>query len=229
MKPLAFAIALVLLAAIGFATGVAGALVDGRVQAALQGLVDANPCAAVALYCAATAVGCVAFALPGALFAIVAAALFGPVAGTLWCSLAATAGAVLSFIAGRFFLRDVVKPRALRNRFIRRWLFSGSRRNELLTLAVTRLVPLFPFNLQNFAYGVTDMPLSTYALGTFVFVVPGTALYAFGAAGLFDEESRAPYLAVAAALLAILVIAGAVLRQRVGEAPDDDAEGRAHG
>ena len=40
---------------------------------------------------------------------------------------------------------------------------------------ITRLVPLFPYNLQNFAYGVTDMPLKTYAAGSFLFMLPGTA------------------------------------------------------
>ena len=45
---------------------------------------------------------------------------------------------------------------------------------------ITRLVPLFPYNLQNFAYGVTDMPLKTYAVGTFLFMLPGTAMYTFG-------------------------------------------------
>lgn len=52
---------------------------------------------------------------------------------------------------------------------------------------ITRLVPLFPYNLQNFAYGVTDMPLKTYAVGTFLFMLPGTAMYTFGTAGLADQ------------------------------------------
>ena len=113
---------------------------------------------AVAAYLALTIVGCALLAVPGALFAIAGAALFGPLEGTLWCSLAATVGAVGAFLAGRYFLRDAVRPRVMRCGPLRRWLFSGSRRNEVLTLAVTRLVPLFPFNLQNFAYGITDMP-----------------------------------------------------------------------
>lgn len=84
------------------------------------------------------------------------------------------------------------------------------------TLAVTRLVPLFPFNVQNFAYGVTDMPLPVYALGTFAFIVPGTALYAYGAAGVLSADGRATYLAVAACLLVALAVCAAALSRRFG-------------
>ena len=172
--------------------------------------------------------------MPGALFAIAGAVLFGPLEGTLWCSLAATVGAVGAFLAGRYFLRDAVRPRVMRCGPLRRWLFSGSRRNEVLTLAVTRLVPLFPFNLQNFAYGITDMPLSVYAGATFAFIIPGTALYAFGAAGVLDEASRAlcwwvaplAYLVgVAAALLAAVVAAGVLLRRKAEDVEAAEAAG----
>ena len=79
---------------------------------------------------------------------------------------------------------------------------------------MTRLVPLFPFNVQNFAYGATDMSLATYAIGTFVFMIPGTALYAYGAAGIIDAGNRLVYLGVAAALVVALAAVGAVLKKR---------------
>lgn len=212
-----------MLVAVGVATGAAEAVASGELQAAIERLVEVNEPLAVAVYCVVTIVGCVLLALPGSLFAIAAAALFGPVVGTLWCSLAATAGAVLAFLAARFFLRDVVRPRAMRNKVIRRWLFEGSRRNELVTLAVTRLVPAFPFNLQNFAYGVTDMPLSVYTIGTFVFIIPGTALYAFGTAGVLNEEGRAAFLTTAVVLAVVVVAVGALLAHRFGVRDEDDA------
>ena len=140
------------LVVVGCASGAAGFVTDGSAQAALQRLVTHNEALAVAAYCALVIAGCAVLAVPGAVYAVAAAALFGPLMGTVWCSLAATVGAVLAFLAGRFFLRDAVRPRVLRHDLLRRWLFSGSRRNEVATLAVTRLVPLFPFNVQNFAY-----------------------------------------------------------------------------
>ena len=179
---------------------------------------------AVAAYLALTVVGCALLAVPGALFAIAGAALFGPLEGTLWCSLAATVGAVGAFLAGRYFLRDAVRPRVMRCGPLRRWLLSGSRRNEVLTLAVTRLVPLFPFNLQNFAC-ITDMPLAVYTGATFAFIIPGTALYAFGAAGVLDEANRALCLGVAAALLAAVVAAGVLLRRKAEDVEAAEAAG----
>ncbi len=211
-----FALIVIAAVVVGVVTGAAEAVTNGELQAAIEGLVKVNEPLAVGVYCIFTIVGCVLLALPGSLFAIAAAALFGPMMGTLWCSLSATVGAVLAFVTARFFLRDIVRPRVMRNKIIRRWLFEGSRRNELVTLAVTRLVPVFPFNLQNFAYGVTDMPLSVYTLGTFLFIIPGTALYAFGTAGILDEQGRVPFL-VTTLVLAILVVAvGTVLARHFG-------------
>ena len=63
-------------------------------------------------------------------------------------------------------------------------------------------------------YGITDMPLAVYAGATFAFIIPGTALYAFGAAGVLDEANRALCLGVAAALLAAVVAAGVLLSRK---------------
>lgn len=203
-----------MLIGVGLATGAVDWIADGRAQDALRQLVDQDRAVAIGAYFALTVVGCALLAVPGALFAIAGAALFGPLEGMLWCALAATVGAVGAFLAGRYFLRDAIRPRVMRCDPLRRWLFSGTRRNEVLTLAVTRLVPLFPFNLQNFAYGITDMPLSVYTGATFAFIIPGTALYAFGAAGVLDGTHRALFLIVAAVLLAAVVVAAVLLKRR---------------
>lgn len=218
VKTAVFAVLVVGVLALDSVFGFSEKLVDGAVWTALHQLIERNMAAAVALYCVATVAGCVALALPGALFAVAAAVLFGPVMGTLWCVLAATVGAVLAFLAGRYFLRDAVRERAVRVDVLRRWLFSGSKRNEVVTLAVTRLVPLFPFNIQNFAYGATDMSLGTYTACTLVFMIPGTALYTFGTAGVLDADSRALYLGAACGIALVLAAAAIVLRRRFLEA-----------
>ena len=61
-------------------------------------------------------------------------------------------------------------------------------------------VPVFPFNLQNFAYGITDIRFSTYAIGSLIFMLPGTAMYAVGTAGLADKENRLFYIGIAVVL-----------------------------
>ena len=146
------------------------------------------------LFRSATAAGCVLLALPGVIFAIVAGLLFGPLLGTLLCLAAATLGAVLAFLAGRYFLRDAVRPWVERNRHLKRLLFEDVERSGVVLLMVTRLVPLFPYNLQNFAYGITGIGLWPYTLYTALFLAPGVTFFTLGAAGLGDAEHRSLYL-----------------------------------
>ncbi len=181
--------------------------------AALQQLMAQNLPAALGVYFLAVALGSTFLALPGVLFAIVAGACFGPVLGTAACVVSSTAGAVLSFVAARYFLKESIKPRATANELLAKWLF-GRQENIIVTLAVTRLVPLFPFNLQNFAYGVTDVSLGTYTLCTAIFIIPGTALYVTATAGILDAQNRVLYLLVAACLLAATLAIAALLRRR---------------
>lgn len=170
---------------------------------------------AMLLYGALTVAGCVLLALPGVTFAIAAGLLFGPVWGTLACWLAVTLGACLSFAVGRYFLKDALKPKLEKNRYLNRLLFEGAGRSDVFLLAITRLVPLFPYNLQNFAYGITDIRFAPYALYSALFMLPGTAAYTVGAAGIADAEKRGPYLLFAGALLAAVLLASYVLKKRV--------------
>ena len=81
-------------------------------------------------------------------------------------------------------------------------------------LMITRLVPLFPYNLQNFAYGVTDIPFGTYSIYSFVFMLPGTAMYTVGTAGLADRENRVLYFSITAVLAAVVIGLGMFFKKR---------------
>ena len=84
----------------------------------------------------------------------------------------------------------------------------------MFVLMITRLIPVFPYNLQNFAYGVTDMGFVPYTVGSFLFMLPGTAMYTVGAAGLADGKNRALCLGIAAGLAAFAAAAGFYLKKR---------------
>ena len=188
----------------------------------LTKLVQENLMQAALLYCIVTVIGCVVLALPGVTFAVFAGVLFGPWLGTLLCLVATTLGAVAAFLVGRFFLKDTVKPMAEKNRWLKKLLFEDVGRSDVVVLMITRLVPLFPYNLQNFAYGITDMSVMTYTLGTFVFMLPGVALFTVGAAGLIAEGNRRICFAVAAALLALVLFLGRFIRKRfLGSAAEE--------
>lgn len=179
----------------------------------LEDMVEDNLALAVVIYMVLTVVGCVVLALPGVTFAVAAGLLFGPVLGTVCCSAATTLGAMAAFIAGRFFLKDSIKPVAMKDRYLRKWLFDESGNNEIFILMITRLVPVFPYNLQNFAYGVTDIKFGRYSFFSLVFMLPGTAMYTVGTAGLADKENRIFYIGIALVLAVLVIGLGAFLKK----------------
>ena len=164
----------------------------------LKNMVEENLFLAGVVYTILTIIGCVVLALPGVTFAIVAGLIFGP---------------VLAFVVGRFFLKDSIKPMAMKNKYLKKWLFDESGNNELFVLMITRLVPIFPYNLQNFAYGVTDIKFSTYSIASLIFMIPGTAMYTVGTAGLADRENRWLYIGIAI-VLAVGVMGGSAYLKR---------------
>lgn len=180
----------------------------------LKNMVKENFLLASLIYIGSTVIASVLLAVPGVTFAIIAGLLFGPWIGTLLCSIAATLGAVFSFIVGRFFLKDSIKPMAIKNKYLKKWLFSENGYDDMFVLMITRLIPVFPYNLQNFAYGTTDMKLSKYTIGTFIFIVPGTAMYTVGAAGFADEKNRIIYIAAAIFIAVVVSIIGYLLKKR---------------
>lgn len=194
----------------------------------LKDMVNENLFLAVMLYVGITIIGCVVLALPGVTFAIAAGLLFGPVLGTVCCSAATTIGAMLAFAVGRFFLKDSIKPMVMKNKYIKKWMFDETGGNEIFVLMITRLVPVFPYNLQNFAYGVTDIRFSTYSVCSLIFMLPGTAMYTVGTAGIADKENRIFYIGTAFVLAILVMGLGAFLKKRYmkEEQEDDGGEQR---
>ena len=180
----------------------------------LRELVIESPVKAALIYIIATSLACVLLALPGAAFALIAGLLFEPLTGTLLCLIAATLGAVLAFISARYFLRDSVKPMLEKSLILKKFLFDDVQHSGVVLLMITRLVPLFPFNLQNFAYGLTDIKLITYTLYTFLFMIPGVTAFTLGAAGLSNSERRGLYLFLALTLAIIVTLIGAFVRKK---------------
>ena len=223
-KPAIFVVAVGILLVLNAMFGWSSALEGAFGAESLRALVQAHPLQAVAIYLVVTVVGCVVLFMPGVVFAIVAGLVFGPVWGTLLCLLAATIGASLSFLAGRYFLKDSLKPRIARSKHLNKLLFDGAQRNAVFVLALTRLVPIFPFNLQNFAYGITDMRFWPYTFWSFVFMIPGTALYTVAAAGFVAQGQVGVYVAVVAVLAVVVAALAALLRRRMPEGVVEDGE-----
>ena len=142
-----------------------------RIEAVLAEVGAWGPILFIVLFAAAT----VMF-LPGTVFALAGGALFGPVWGTLLNLSGATIGAVLAFLATRLLGGEWVRARA-GERLER--LIAGVEAEGWRFVAFVRLVPLFPFNLVNYAFGLTRIGLTAYAATTFVCMIPGAIAFTY--------------------------------------------------
>ncbi len=114
--------------------------------------------------------------MPGVTFAVIASGLFGPWIGSLYCLIGATMGSVLSFLLSRYLLRDSIEGLVKKNEKLYNIIFQTDSEKEMLILMITRLIPIFPFNLQNYAYGITNISIVKYTIGTFLFMIPGVII-----------------------------------------------------
>lgn len=156
------------------------------------------------------ALATVAF-LPGMVFALAGGVMFGPVLGTLYNLAGATIGAVLAFVAARYMASDWVREKTgpKLDRIIRGVDDEGWR-----FVVFTRLVPLFPFNLLNYAFGLTRIPLMQYASATAVAMIPGAFAYTYlGHAG--REAAAGSETAIRNTLIAIGLLAAVMFLPRL--------------
>lgn len=180
----------------------------------LKEMVKDNILKASIIYIALTIIGCVVLALPGATFAIFSGIIFGPYLGILLCLIATTIGAALAFLVGRFFLKDAVKPMLEKNKYLKRILFSENDKSDMIILMITRMVPLFPYNLQNFAYGITNIGFLKYTIYTFVFMFPGVSFITIASAGLTASSNKWVYFTISALLCALVTFIGLFIQRK---------------
>lgn len=198
------------LAALVIGGSVAVVALGGPDQDSIQRFVrDAGPAAPV-VYVAAYAVLTVLL-FPGAVITAAGGALFGSLHGTLLTVVGATIGATGAFLAGRWLGREQVERLAGRRvGRLDEWL----ERHGFLAILYTRLVPVVPFNVLNYAAGITGLPTRDYVVATAVGIVPGTFAYAelghslTGCVAGDACDLTSPAFLTAIGLIAFLIVAG---------------------
>lgn len=184
------------------AAGTAFLLRDRFDGAALQAWVEGAGAAGPVVFMALYALAAVLF-LPGSVLTLAGGALFGPFWGTLWNLTGATAGAALAFLVARHLGADWAARRA-GPRLAR--LNDGVSGEGWRFIAFVRLVPLFPFNLLNYALGLTRIPFVPYVLATWLFMLPGAFAYTWlgyaGREALGGGDGTVRNILIALALLA---------------------------
>jgi uncharacterized membrane protein YdjX (TVP38/TMEM64 family) len=127
-------------------------------------------------------IACVLF-LPGSVLTLGAGVLFGVIKGSIVVSIGSTLGACAAFLVGRTVAREWISAKVARNaKFGAIDAAVGEQGFRIVLL--TRLSPAFPFNMLNYAFGLTRIPFWQYALGSWIGMMPGTVMYVYFGAGL---------------------------------------------
>jgi len=132
-----------------------------------------GPVIFVGIYVVATV-----FFIPGSVLTLGAGAVFGVGFGSVCVSISATLGATAAFLVGRYLARDVIARKIEKNEkfaAIDRAVADDGWKIVLLT----RLSPVFPFTLLNYAFGLTRVKLSHYVLASWLGMIPGTVMYVY--------------------------------------------------
>ena len=138
----------------------------------VNGLGALGAVAFIALYILAT----IAF-FPGSILTLGAGVVFGIGLGSLYVFIGATLGATAAFLVGRYLARGWVSRKIAGNIKFRA-IDEAVGREGFKIVLLTRLSPIFPFNLLNYAYGVTGVSLKDYILAS-IGMIPGTILYVY--------------------------------------------------
>lgn len=116
--------------------------------------------------------------IPGSILTLGAGFVFGVAVGTAWVSVASTLGAFAAFLVGRYVAREWVAAKTSQNpRFAA--IDRAVGREGWKIVFLTRLSPIFPFNLLNYAYGLTGVSAGGYLLASWIGMLPGTVMYVY--------------------------------------------------
>jgi uncharacterized membrane protein YdjX (TVP38/TMEM64 family) len=118
------------------------------------------------------------FFIPGSILTLGAGVLFGVIKGSIIVSVAATAGATCAFLVGRHIARDWVSKKIQSNPKFQA-MDEAVAREGWKIVVLTRLSPVFPFNLLNYAYGLTRVSLRDYFFASWIGMMPATVMYVY--------------------------------------------------
>ena len=152
--------------------------------------------------------GIVIASVPATPFGIIAGIMFGSTIGIILIIIGASVGSALTFLIARYFARNAVT----------RWTEHNPRFQRLdhliethgtIIVIITRLVPLFPFNILNYGFGLTKIPFKTYIIWSTIGMIPGTVVFVGGSDAIYQSltTGRIPWeLSIFIVSMVILII-----------------------
>ena len=149
--------------------------------------------------------GIVLASIPATPFGIIAGLMFGSVTGIILIVIGASIGSALTFLIARYFARNAVAQ----------WLGDNPRfqrldqlieRHGTIIVIITRLVPLFPFNILNYGFGLTKISFKTYVIWSTIGMIPGTVVFVGGSDLIYQSLTTGKIPVELSILIAAMII-----------------------
>jgi uncharacterized membrane protein YdjX (TVP38/TMEM64 family) len=152
--------------------------------------------------------GAVIATIPGTIFGVIAGGLFGSLVGVILISISSTVGASICFLIARYFARDTVARWLLKNKTMKR-LDELTENQGMMIVGLTRLIPLFPFTLLNYGFGLTKVSFKTYVFWSWLCMLPGTIIVVVGTDALTQglTQGRIPWELLGVLFITIFALA----------------------
>ncbi len=171
LKPILGALAVVALLTVAAIYDVVGALKDLLVW--IDGLGVLGYVIFILAYILATVL-----LLPGFILTVGGGFVFGALKGSILASVASTLGATAAMLVGRYLARDWVGHKIAGNTSFLA-IDKAIAREGWKIVGLIRLSPLIPFNLLNYALGLTRVKVQHYLLASWIGMMPGTVVYVY--------------------------------------------------
>lgn len=200
-KKIIFVICVALLGIILYKTGILENISDReKITVFINKMGNYGPLVYIVIYMLVT-ITCIS-TLP---LTLVGGLLFGGVKGVLYTAIGAGFGLALAFVISRYIAREYIEKKFGNTEAFKK-INAGVEKEGWFILATTRLIPIFPFGIQNYIYGLTSMSFIKYTILSVIFILPGTSVYVLlaGAVASGDKE-KALKMSLLASLIFFLI------------------------
>lgn len=192
-------------------------------QEKLQALIASYGLLGPALYILIYSVAPVLF-LPGLPITIVGGIAFGPVWGVVYTIVGSTIGASLAFLVARYVARDWVAAKLTGPKWGK--LDREVEEHGWKVVAFTRLIPAFPFNLLNYAFGLTKVPFTHYVVATFFCMLPACVAFIVFSSSLLGllKGNVSPTLLIGIGLIVVVSLIPVFYRKFKGSKSETETK-----
>lgn len=146
---------------------------------------------------------------------LVGGIVFGPVMGTIYTAIGASLGLSLAFLIARYVARKPIEEKFGKSDAFKK-INEGVKNEGWFILATTRLLPVFPFGIQNYVYGLTPISFLQYSVLSTLFILPGTSVFVIlaGAVASGDTKTAIKYSIIASLIFFALTIVTKIIAKK---------------